>query len=207
MADLAIEQLKTCARCKVPKPLEQFGYRKAKGWRRSPCNLCCAEVARASRAANPERAREMKRAWCAANRKKVKETRARRRQATLEQQREQDRERQRLRRSSDPMYRLRHSVSTHLRKCLKGSKASQRTKDMLGYTASDLKSHLERQFTNGMTWDNYGQWHIDHIQPVASFSFTTPDCPDFKACWALSNIRPLMAAENRAKSDSRQFLL
>ena len=68
-------------------------------------------------------------------------------------------------------------------------------------------AHLEKQFASGMTWKNYGEWHIDHIVPQASFNITSSDCDDFRALWALSNLRPLWAAENIRKKDTRTHLL
>lgn len=71
------------------------------------------------------------------------------------------------------------------------------------YTEEEIVSHLESYFTeeNGYTWDNMGEWHIDHIRPVSSFNYTTTECEDFKKCWALSNLQPLWAADNLRKSD------
>jgi hypothetical protein len=62
-------------------------------------------------------------------------------------------------------------------------------------------SHLEAQFEPWMTWDNYGfyGWHIDHIKPLASFKYSTPDDPQFKAAWSLKNLRPLGAEANWRK--------
>lgn len=61
------------------------------------------------------------------------------------------------------------------------------TIDLLGYSAEDLKKHLESLFTDGMSWDNYGEWHIDHITPVVSFDSNTPQ----SIVNALSNLRPM----------------
>ena len=72
---------------------------------------------------------------------------------------------------------------------------------MLGYSPKELKEHLESQFTDGMSWDNMSEWHIDHIRPVSSFNFTTTECEDFKKCWALENLQPLWAADNLAKNN------
>lgn len=64
----------------------------------------------------------------------------------------------------------------------------------LGYSAQQLKEHLEGQFTEGMTWENHSRtgWHIDHIRPIYSFP---PDAP-LSEVNALSNLRPLWAADN-----------
>jgi len=70
----------------------------------------------------------------------------------------------------------------------------------LEYTWEELKQHIESQFTNGMSWENYGRngWHIDHIRPVNSFEDTIED---FQKCWALNNLQPLWEVDNIRKSD------
>jgi len=82
-----------------------------------------------------------------------------------------------------------------------GSKKGWKTFDLLGYDALDLRNHIEKQFQPGMSWENYGYsgWHVDHIIPLASFKYTTPDCQDFKIAWGLSNLQPLWANDNFAK--------
>ena len=74
------------------------------------------------------------------------------------------------------------------------------TKTIQGlYTNEELFNHLESQFTDGMSWDNMDEWHIDHIRPVASFNYDSTDHPDFKKCWALDNLQPLWAFDNMSK--------
>ena len=71
--------------------------------------------------------------------------------------------------------------------------------NLVGYTLKDLICHLEKQFTLGMNWDNYGKWHIDHIKPKVLFKFETYCDKEFKQCWNLSNLQPLWAEENKKK--------
>jgi hypothetical protein len=83
-----------------------------------------------------------------------------------------------------------------------GKKNGYRWEILVGYTVFDLKAHLEKQFENGMTWDNYGSyWEIDHKIPVSAFNFTSPGDIDFKKCWSLGNLQPLWAKENQSKND------
>ena len=63
------------------------------------------------------------------------------------------------------------------------------TIDLLGYSALELKKHIELLFTDGMSWDNYGEWHIDHIKDVILFDNNTP----MNIVNALSNLRPMWA--------------
>lgn len=51
-----------------------------------------------------------------------------------------------------------------------GVKKTALTFSLLGCSSSELKTHLEKQFLPGMTWDNFGLWHIDHILPCISFA-------------------------------------
>ena len=76
-----------------------------------------------------------------------------------------------------------------------------------GYTAADLHLHIARQFADGMSWDNMAEWHIDHIVPKSAFSYSSPDDPEFKACWALTNLRPMWKRDNIKKAAQRTHLL
>ena len=62
------------------------------------------------------------------------------------------------------------------------------------------KSNLEKQFTDGMTWENQGKWHIDHIRPCASFNLENEI--EKHMCFHYTNLQPLWGSENISKSDS-----
>lgn len=105
-----------------------------------------------------------------------------------------------LKRMEKAENRIHSTVSRAIRSGLaKGGKEGQSTFGVLGYTRSQLMAHLERQFKPGMTWENYGEWHIDHIIPKSLFHFQTKYDIDFKRCWALENLQPLWASENKKK--------
>lgn len=106
-----------------------------------------------------------------------------------------------------PKNRLRGRVTAMMNRCLSSGKAGRSWFELVDYSLDDLKRHIERQFTKGMSWENMGEWHIDHIVPVASFSFSSPEEPEFKACWSLANLRPMWAEENQRKSAKRIFLI
>lgn len=111
-----------------------------------------------------------------------------------------------------------NKISTSIRAGIKGSLRRRglprgewrKWEKIVGYSAEELISHLERQFVDGMTWENHGKkggWEIDHIIPISSFNFTSTDDPEFRACWALTNLRPLWGTENRKKNNRRLTLL
>lgn len=111
-------------------------------------------------------------------------------------------------RRSTPRGHLEWTVRAAVRRAVAdGSLAGRRTFELLGYTVDELKSHIEKQFKDGMTWDNYGDWHIDHRLPLASFEYTSPDCQAFKAAWAITNLQPLWAKDNMSKGAKRTYLI
>jgi hypothetical protein len=73
--------------------------------------------------------------------------------------------------------------------------------EILGYTQMELVNHLEKLFNNGMTWENYGEWHVDHKLPITSFNFNDINDDEFKKCWSLGNLQPMWGSENISKSN------
>ena len=102
----------------------------------------------------------------------------------------------------DAKYRIHYSISRRIRRLI-NNKSRKKTIDILNYSMEQLMTHLESLFTTGMSWDNYGfgndKWNIDHIIPVASFSFSSYKDNQFKECWAISNLQPLWQPENIRK--------
>ena len=75
----------------------------------------------------------------------------------------------------------------------------QHTMEYVGCSIEALRTHLENQFTEGMTWDNPGEWHIDHIKPCASFNLDIEE--ERHACFHYTNLQPLWGPDNLRKSD------
>jgi len=102
---------------------------------------------------------------------------------------------------TDPYFKLMANLRSRIYCVLKGRiKKSARTLNLLGVkNISEVKQHLEKQFESGMTWDNHGKWHIDHIRPCASFDLR---CPIGQLdCFHYTNLQPLWAYDNLSKSD------
>lgn len=81
---------------------------------------------------------------------------------------------------------------------LKGETKSESTLSLLGCSINYLKEYLESKFQQGMTWDNYGEWHIDHIKPCSAFDLSDP--VQQKECFAYTNLQPLWAIDNLKKA-------
>jgi hypothetical protein len=97
--------------------------------------------------------------------------------------------------------RLVHNVGCLMRNGIeKKSKRNVRWSKLTGYTIKQLIEHIEKQFCSEMSWDNYGSyWQIDHKIPISAFNFNTPDDIDFKKCWALGNLQPMVSNDNLLK--------
>ena len=82
-----------------------------------------------------------------------------------------------------------------------GSKGRRSWKTLVDFTVDDLIKHLEKKFQPNMSWENYGEWHIDHIIPISAFNFSDAEHGDFKKCWCLDNLQPMWASENFSKGN------
>jgi hypothetical protein len=88
---------------------------------------------------------------------------------------------------------LRSRLATALRKNIKNGSA---VRD-LGCSLLELKHHLESKFVCGMSWENYGKWHIDHIKPLSKFNLEDRN-QLLEAC-NYKNLQPLWALDNLKK--------
>jgi hypothetical protein len=214
---------KTCSKCGDTLSLSSFqpNGRYADGYV-TWCKPCAKQYRADHYVRNKEKTRAQNAKWHAANKEKrnssmrvayaanparhserVKANKARK----ADQYREYNRINARKRRESRIDVRLRSRISSQFRYCLATGKGGRTSEVLLGYSINELRTHLERQFLPGMSWANFGDWHIDHIVPLASFTITSPDDPELRRAWALTNLRPLWAADNIAKRDKRVTLL
>jgi hypothetical protein len=101
------------------------------------------------------------------------------------------------RRQIDPQFRLVKTIRTRLNDAIRYSYKSGSSIRDLGCTVSDLKLYLEKLFQPDMTWENQGQWHIDHIIPLSRFDLSNRE-QFLKACH-FTNLQPLWAKDNIKK--------
>jgi hypothetical protein len=107
--------------------------------------------------------------------------------------------------ATEVTFRIRHALRARLRLALnrRGIVEPRRTIELVGCTAAELRHHFERQFLPGMSWENHGEWHIDHIIPCAKFDLSDPEA--LAQCFHFSNLQPLWAAENVRKGGRLQW--
>lgn len=188
----------TCLRCDAPLPSDIHAHTKY-------CTSCAGEARKEGAVVRYAAETEKHRAYGRRHYSKHKSGILDRRKS--EEWRRGAAKRQKRRREQSPGYRLHANFSRLINMALRGGKAGRKWQSLVGYTLDDLRCHLERQFVKGMTWRNYGEWHVDHIRPRSSFQFTSADDAEFKACWALTNLQPLWAPDNLSKRDKVLLLL
>jgi hypothetical protein len=201
---------KECSKCKQIKRVDEFSKSKRiKSGYRSSCKKCEIEQQRKLYQTNEEsrkKARERYKRWAENNPDKLKTslTKSDRLRSKTEHRRKYKKEYQRKRRQSLE-FRLRCNISRQIVFMLKaksGSKRGQSILEVLSYSIDDLRGHLESQFDENMSWENYGSyWHIDHIYPHSLLPYSSMDDENFKKCWALENLRPLEAKANLMKGN------
>ena len=95
------------------------------------------------------------------------------------------------------------NLRSRLLHVLKGNPKKDTTINLVGCDIDFLRKHLESKFTKGMTWKNYGKWHVDHIITCACFNLIRED--EQRRCFNWRNLQPLWGEENLEKGDKYIF--
>jgi hypothetical protein len=150
---------------------------------------------------NKEKLDQYHKEWSEKNREHLREYHKQWREENRDDLNEYKRVYEKTKKDSDPSYKLACYTRTAIYTCLKERNIDKykNTFDYLPYTLEDLIEHIESQFQEDMTWDNYGEWHVDHIKPMNSFNFESPEDEPFQECWSLDNLQPLWAKDNLSK--------
>jgi hypothetical protein len=106
-------------------------------------------------------------------------------------------ERAKQKRKTDPVFVLMRRERVRVYDALKGIRKAARTETLLGCSYEFFRGYIEGKFVDGMNWKNIGNWHIDHIRPLASFDLSNPD--QQKLAFHYTNQQPLWAIDNLKK--------
>jgi hypothetical protein len=152
---------------------------------------------------NAEYLSKKSKTWYDQNKEHRKEYIKEYREKNIDKIRKTKRDYQQHLRDTNPTYKLISYFRTAIYQVLKESNVEKNKHyfDVLKYTPEQLINHLEVQFTEGMTWDNYGEWHVDHIRPISSFNISEMGDSNFMECWCLDNLQPMWGEENIRKSN------
>ena len=97
----------------------------------------------------------------------------------------------------DSSFKLRRNLRRRIWGALKKNTKSDSTIKLIGCSIEELKKHLESKFEDGMSWDNYGTWHVDHIIGCANFDLS--DHKQQQICFHYTNLQPMWGEHNRQK--------
>jgi hypothetical protein len=101
----------------------------------------------------------------------------------------------------EPIFKFKRCVRTLIIMSFKRSKnqfrKNTKTENILGCKIEDFKTYIQSKFTKGMTLENHGEWHLDHIIPLA----TAKTEEDIIRLNHYTNFQPLWAEDNIIKSD------
>jgi hypothetical protein len=172
---------KVCTKCNECKDINEFSFdSKSKGYRKPHCRSCRKKEDAEYRRINRSTIR-------------IKDKLRDRKEYRRNQYKKN-----KHRILSNPMYKLRNNFGRQIRTSLKGGKNGLGWETILGYTLNDLKNHLESLFRDGISWNNYGEWHIDHCIPISWFENNWAGV--IKA-FELVNLQPVWAKYNLSKGN------
>jgi len=162
-------ETKICSVCNENKTLDKYFVAKCKGTIRAACKECLSKDRKEYYQNNKQQTIKINTAYTV-NRCKV-----------------------------DPVFKLERNLRCRLYHALKNQKADKkyRTKKLTGCDLPFLKGYLEAKFTEGMSWENHGEWHLDHIKPYCSFDLKNDE--EQNKCFHYTNLQPLWAVENLSK--------
>jgi hypothetical protein len=150
-----------------------------------------------------ERLKKNHKIWSEKNREHLFEYHKKWRTENVDKWRKTKRDYEKNRKASDPLYKLISNFRTAIYQVLKENSVEKNKSyfDILQYSPEELINHLEKQFKDDMTWDNYGIWHVDHKLPITSFDIQEMGDEEFIRCWCLDNLQPMWGEENIRKSN------
>jgi hypothetical protein len=149
---------------------------------------------------NKEKIKQQQKEYWKNNPDKMKEKNARNYEKHKQVRNYQNYQRKRKRLIEDPLFKLKETMRNRLRRMFKttGIRKCKKSIDIFGADWPEIKLHIEKKFSQGMTWENHGKWHIDHIVPLV-LAFSVEDV--YRLCH-YTNLQPLWAEDNLRKQAS-----
>ena len=194
---------KTCGRCHDLLPLESFSKsNRGSSGRANYCKPCQSAYRKEWGLRNatklveyrkkPESINQRKEYWNRVKNEQGPKDNARRRQCSAKVLARKQRREWMLQPGNRVTCSARESIRYAI---LSGS--SPKAETLVGCSVTQLKTHLQSKFRDGMCWENYGEWHVDHCVPCCRFDTSTD--AGLKSAFHFTNLQPLWAKENRQK--------
>ena len=107
---------------------------------------------------------------------------------------------------NDPIFRMQQNLRKRVHYAITHQETTkdETTMNLVGCNLDNLVDFLESNFHEEMSWDNYGEWHVDHIRPCASFDLSEDG--QQKVCFNWRNLFPLWGKNNQIKGDRYDLL-
>jgi hypothetical protein len=203
--------MKICTSCKNQKDLSDFRFRKDRCAYISTCKQCEKEQNKIYKFLNKEKNSQSRKIYYINNKEKENLSNKKWIEDNKEKRNTYKTLYNKNRLKTDPLFKIRQSVSRVIYNYLSSNKNNKSCLNYLPYTIQELKQHLESQFEFWMNWNNWGiynskiwndndfstwTWQIDHIIPQSDLPYESMEDDNFKKCWSLKNLRPYSAKQN-----------
>jgi hypothetical protein len=186
--------MKTCSKCKIEKNFEEFvKHKSSKDGFFNQCKVCKKEY----NIKNKEKISETVKKYYQLNKDKIKKYQLNNNIRIKEYKKQYNKEYQSNRKKIDPIFKFNYNTRSLIRRSFKrgNNQFSKNAKSqyILGCTIEEFKSYIESKFTEGMNFENYGKWHLDHIKPI-KLATTEEDIiklnhyTNFQPLWAFDNL-------------------
>lgn len=196
--------MKTCTKCKIEKDFIEFSKDKSRkdGYQKK-CKICSKKYKITSigyhknyNIINSNKKKVYNKQYYVKNKEVIKELNNKYRLENKEKTNEYYRDYNKNRKLVEPIYKLICNTRNLIRMSMKGNGYTKKSKtyEILGCTFEEFKQHLESKFTEGMTWENQGKWHMDHIYPVSlatdeNHLIQLNHYTNFQPLWAEDNLK------------------
>lgn len=195
---------KKCGKCFQILSIDKFYFKKTENCYYSNCKECLKKTQREYNVTKKLEISIAKKKYHENNYTKIKERRKFHninKQLMLKNRRSWENSRLR----NDAQFKLRKNLRSRISKAMKkqGLIKSQETELLIGCKISELAKHIESKFEPGMSWENYGKWHVDHIFPLSKADLTKQQ--DLLMVMSYKNMQPLWAHDNIIKHNKIEF--
>jgi RecA-family ATPase len=197
--------MKKCSVCSIDKMLSEFNKRAdSKDGYAHQCRKCAKQNGKKYYSENKNEIKKYQKEFYKKNNEYILNRVTNYRELNIDKIRDYDKKRRlkrkgylnnysKTRRESDFLFKISSNLRNRINKFIKNK--SKSTENIIGITFDELKIYLEKKFSSGMSWDNYGKWHIDHIKPLSS---AKTESEIYELCH-YSNLQPLWAEDNLKK--------
>ena len=188
-------QRKICSKCLIEKEVSEFHMGKTKDGYQYCCKVCKSQYAKE----NKDKENKRKNTWKLQNIEKVKLSKKKYYDNNRDKEYNRNYKYYKNKKLTDPIFKLSCNLRTRIFSFLteKNIIKTNSTYIIVGCSPEELKYFLEKKFTDGMCWENYGKWHVDHIIPLSS---AKNEKEIYKLCHH-TNLQPLWALDNWKKNN------